>query len=139
MPATIARGTLDFPIIDHSQPVPCGREALIEYAMRAVGRELPGPLAMLFVDENLQLVAADSVNGLVSAGRIAMRAAEHGASGVILVRRQPFGKPVATADDVRLASRLADMGRHFDTQLLDFIVISPAGPRSRSILGPAVS
>lgn len=95
-----------------------------------LGQETREWLLALYVDENLQLLAVDTVaRGDISSckvpfWRLISRGHELKAAGYILVHNHPSGDPRPSTDDILVTRRLEDLSRDAEMHLLNHLIIA---------------
>jgi len=115
-----------------------GRPAVKAY-VESLGTEAREWLLALYVDEQLNLLAVDTVSrGDVSSvhvniSHILYRGHVLNAAGFILVHNHPSGDPRPSKADIEVTVRIARTSRELDIPLLDHIVI--AGDTMHSVGG----
>jgi len=112
-----------------------GRKAVFEYA-QSLADELREWLLVFFVDEELNLLAAETVaRGAISevtidAPGILWCGRKLGAAGLILVHNHPSGDSTPSRSDIEVTKRIARISQDMEIPLLDHFVIAKGGMQS---------
>jgi len=118
-----------------------GREAVRAY-VRSLGNEAREWLLALYVDEEFQLTAVETIaRGDVSSCDVPFWDLIHcgrqlRATGFILVHNHPSGDPRPSQADIRITARLADVSRALDMPLLDHFIVAGEEMTSVGFWGP---
>ena len=129
-----ANDTLTIPVVRPWHIL--GRQAVKRY-VASLGEETYEWLLALFVDDNYNLLAVDTVaRGDVGScpvpfSRILCFGHSLGASGYVLVHNHPSGDPRPSRDDIQATVRLARLSGDMEIHLLDHLII--AGDRMTSV------
>jgi DNA repair protein RadC len=105
----------------------------------SLGHEAQEWLLALFVEQNFQLLAVDTIarGGVsdcpVSFSRILFRGHMLKATGFILVHNHPSGDPRPSENDIRTTNALRHVSAELDIPLLDHLII--AGDQMVSVGG----
>lgn len=106
-----------------------GKSAVLPY-VESLGEEAHEWLLALYVDEELNLLAVDTVaqgdigSCIVPFGKIISRGFHLRAGGFVLVHNHPSGDPTPSETDIRTTVRLARVSRDCDMPMLCHYVVA---------------